>query len=273
MKRVAPGGEEYEEQANITLPFKRVKSQQLPSISSILNDPAPTFLPGLDVVRNTVPQDPFFHHTTHQQHTDLYSFFPQQHAYSDVSSNYFQQIIPTNPSIHTKQETVIDVVVPDPSHDGSYSEPNYEPSDKLPANVLAYQIGLCKKESNNWRYRDLKRSLFESLSEEQSEFIDSHAEHALLKTRIQHKMSLTDFVTRIMLLVFHFILRDGREPKFWRKKTVKKDLIEQTLLESDEELYQQICRKSAVIIRSYIVSGMSINDAVKRYNEECAKNE
>ena len=43
-----------------------------------------------------------------------------------------------------------------------------------------------------------------------------------------------------MLLVFHFIIRDGFTPKFWRKVTVKRDLIEQAVMTTDYNFYNRI---------------------------------
>jgi hypothetical protein len=133
----------------------------------------------------------------------------------------------------------------------------------LPIRVLAHKIGLSKNSEKGWRYRDVKRSLFEKLSQKHFEFIEHNFEHALLKQRLPHKLSLLSFSKRIMLLVYHFIIRDGREPKFWRKGSVKSELVEKILRENDSEFYRKINRKAAFEVYSYMVNGIAIEKAIE----------
>jgi hypothetical protein len=116
-----------------------------------------------------------------------------------------------------------------------------------PIRILAHQIGLSKDPNKSWRYRDIKRSLFEKMTPEQERFIDGNPEHCVIKDRLPHKLSMVSFAKRIMLMVFHFILRDGREPKFWKKQTVNHDILEQVLTKNEPQFYQRINRKVAFL--------------------------
>lgn len=141
-------------------------------------------------------------------------------------------------------------------------DPNYQ--QLQPIRVLAYRIGLSKDPNKSWRYRDIKRSLFEKTTPQQASFIDKNLEHSLLKQRLPHKLSMCSFAKRIMLLVYHFILRDGREPKFWRRGSVRADLVEKILKETDADFYTKINKQAAIEVHTYTASGMTIEQAVKQ---------
>jgi hypothetical protein len=141
-----------------------------------------------------------------------------------------------------------------------------------PIRVLAFQLGLSKNPAKVWRYRDIKRSLFDKAPKEQINFIESIDDHTLLKQRLPHKLSLCAFAKRIMLLVFHFIVRDGREPKFWRKGSVNKQLMEKILKEHESEFFEHINIKAAFQAHSYMIAGMNLPDAIahqKKHKELC----
>jgi hypothetical protein len=259
----------------------------LPSLSSILNGPTPQYLQGIG---NASPYcqrpayDPFL--------KPQFSPFPQQQFIAQYPPNEFSQPYHNTAldNLSTQQAPVLQPVVINEqpvSRRASHNEAVIiqdspaiveivervrpaSPSSQLllPVKDLAQQTGLCSDAKSNWRYRDLKRSLFEGLSSDQFDFIENNSEHSILKRRLPHKLSLVAFVKRIMLLVYHFILRDGREPKFWRKSHVKQDYIEKVLQEADLNLYNHINRRAAVTIRSYIIQGTPIQAAVDKYNNE-----
>jgi hypothetical protein len=129
---------------------------------------------------------------------------------------------------------------------------NFE--EQQPIRVLAYQIGLSKDPNKNWRYRDTKRALFDKMPKDQVEFIDKEEGHNLLQQRLPHKLSLVGFAKRIMLIVYHFIVRDGRAPKFWRKGSANQKLIEKILSEFEPEFYEHVNALAAYQIHSYMVS-------------------
>ncbi|KAL9643231.1 hypothetical protein ABK040_014688 [Willaertia magna] len=133
----------------------------------------------------------------------------------------------------------------------------------LPIRTLAYIIGLSKDEDKSWRYRDVRRSLFEKLTKEHFSYIEQNAQHAILKQRLPHKLTLVSFCKRIMLLVFHFIIRDGRDPKFFIRPHVKKDLIESTLRNEAPEFFRKINRDIAMKIHASCCAGNTIEQASK----------
>jgi hypothetical protein len=279
----------------------------LPSLSSILNGPTPQYLQGIgnaSPYSQRPAYDPFLKPQFSQQQpifpieNQVYPYqglntpFPQQQFIAQYPPNEFSQ-----PYANTARDNLLTqhapvhqpVVLNEPqvSRRASHNEAVIiqdspaiveivervrpaSPSSQLllPVKDLAQQTGLCSDAKSNWRYRDLKRSLFEGLSSDQFDFIENNSEHSVLKRRLPHKLSLVAFVKRIMLLVYHFILRDGREPKFWRKSHVKQDYIEKVLQEADLNLYNHINRRAAVTIRSYIIQGTPIQAAVDKYNNE-----
>lgn len=87
----------------------------------------------------------------------------------------------------------------------------------VPLRQLAFELALTNDPKKNWRFRDFKRSLFERLKQDHATFIETNPEHSLLVQRLPHKMSMSAFARRLLLLVFHFIIRDGRSPRFWLK--------------------------------------------------------
>lgn len=69
------------------------------------------------------------------------------------------------------------------------------------------------------RFRDYKRSLFDNnkMKPSQVEFMERDSEHRELTLRLPHRITAAQFAFRIMLMAFHFALRDGRHPSFWKK--------------------------------------------------------
>ncbi|KAG2393086.1 hypothetical protein C9374_009663 [Naegleria lovaniensis] len=133
----------------------------------------------------------------------------------------------------------------------------------LPIRSLAHLVGLSKDEGKTWRYRDVRRALFEKTPKEHTKFIESNQQHAILRQRLPHKLTLVSFCKRIMLLVFHFIIRDGREPKFFTRSHVKRDLIEETLEKEASEFFKRINRDVAMKIHALSCTGMSLEQASK----------
>ncbi|KAF0978106.1 hypothetical protein FDP41_002621 [Naegleria fowleri] len=110
-------------------------------------------------------------------------------------------------------------------------------SVNIPIRILAYNLGLTKDVSKSWRYRDIRRALFERMIEDHIDFVDTQEEHSLLRERLPHKLTYSNFCKRVMLLVFHYLVRDGKEPKFYRRPLVKRELIESLLREKDPHFY------------------------------------
>jgi hypothetical protein len=158
------------------------------------------------------------------------------------------------------------------SHDSTHippiENPNFNYQQLQPIRILAYQVGLSRDPNKSWRYRDIKRALFEKSSKDQLALVDSDSNQALLRQRLPHKLSLAQFCKRLMLLVYHFIIRDGREPKFWRKKTVRQDLVKKILQECEPEFYKKVNIKVAVLLHSYVSAGLTISDAMERIEKE-----
>lgn len=96
-----------------------------------------------------------------------------------------------------------------------FEESNREKA--VPLRQLAFELALTNDPKKNWRFRDFKRSLFERLKQDHATFIETNPDHSLLVQRLPHKMSMAAFARRLLLLVFHFIIRDGRSPRFWLK--------------------------------------------------------
>lgn len=132
--------------------------------------------------------------------------------------------------------------------------------DQHPIRFLAFEFGLSTDPKKQWRYRDFKRSLFERISPEQRDFINTNAEHSVLNERLPHKLSMFSFVTRVLLLVFHFILRDGSEPKFFCRASVDRKRMESILREHDEDLYFRINPRTAFHVRELILNSDDSDD-------------
>lgn len=136
----------------------------------------------------------------------------------------------------------------------------------LPIRILAYKLGLNKDPHKPWRYRDFKRALFEKLSKAHETFIESSPYHQLLKERLPHKLSMSSFCKRIMLLIFHFIIRDGKEPKFWTRKEVKQSLIENVLECYEADFYRHVNRNIAFRTRALLQIHYSTSTHVDNYS-------
>lgn len=129
--------------------------------------------------------------------------------------------------------------------------------------------------SKIWRYRDLKRSLLDKMIPSHKEFIDMNKEHALLKDRLPHKMSYIAFAKRIMLLLFHFIIRDGQLPNFWtRLDTEKQKELVNVLQLNELDFLGRVNQKRAFEIHKQFVilvdprKGIGV-DAVTAEMVEC----
>jgi hypothetical protein len=130
-----------------------------------------------------------------------------------------------------------------------------------PIRQLAFELGLSKDPSKNWRYRDVKRSLYEKLTPEHTRFIETHPDHTLLTQRLPNKLAMSGFVKRIILLAFHFTLRDGKEPKWF--KNVRLDVINETMLEHDPIMYTRLELANAVKAQTLIISGVPFTRALE----------
>ncbi|KAL0485293.1 hypothetical protein AKO1_011699 [Acrasis kona] len=160
----------------------------------------------------------------------------------------------------TSSERSIITAIPIPT----IENPTFNYQQLQPIRILAYQVGLSRDPNKSWRYRDIKRALFEKCSKDQLELLDKDQDHAILKQRLPHKLSLAQFCKRLVLLVFHFIVRDGRDPKFWRKKTVRQDLVRKILCECENDFYQRVNVRVAVLLHSYVAAGMTVDTAMKK---------
>ncbi|EFC45306.1 hypothetical protein NAEGRDRAFT_57796 [Naegleria gruberi] len=120
------------------------------------------------------------------------------------------------------------------------SKENLQDTATIPIRILAYNLGLTKDIQKSWRYRDIRRALFERMIDEHIEFVDNQLEHSLLRERLPHKLTYSNFCKRVMLLVFHFVVRDGKEPKFFRRPLVQRDYIEKLLKDNDPHFYSLV---------------------------------
>ncbi|KAL9656261.1 hypothetical protein ABK040_007876 [Willaertia magna] len=143
------------------------------------------------------------------------------------------------------------------------SKEKVDKSVVLPIKLLAFNVGLSKDKQKSWRFRDIRRSLFEKMSPEQLNFIDLEEDHSLLKERLPHKLNYCNFSKRIMLLVFHFILRDGKEPKFFTRPLVQREFIEKVLMEQDNTFYNKVnCQSAFEVHNLWIKEGKSFEEAI-----------
>jgi hypothetical protein len=141
----------------------------------------------------------------------------------------------------------------------------------LPVRVLAYGLGLHTNPNKSWRYRDIKRLLFDNISSDQEEFIKNDPYHKILVQRLPNKLSMEHFCRRLLLLAFHFILRDGRKPKFWKKDSTRKDIIERVLKETGGDFLIKVSPKIAVHAHVLVTEGMTIPEAIKVAEEASFK--
>jgi hypothetical protein len=134
----------------------------------------------------------------------------------------------------------------------------------LPVRVLAHRLGLHHDPHKSWRYRDIKRLLFDNLNEEHLEFIRQYPEHNILIQRLPNRLTMEHFCKRILLLAFHFILKDGCKPKFWQKEKVRKDLIERVLKVTCPDFLEKVNPKVAVHANLLVSEGMKVEAAVRK---------
>ncbi|KAL0478065.1 2-succinyl-5-enolpyruvyl-6-hydroxy-3-cyclohexene-1-carboxylate synthase [Acrasis kona] len=133
---------------------------------------------------------------------------------------------------------------------------------------LAYHMGLTTDATKNWRYRDIRRSLFEKLSEDHIAFLNTNNEHSMVHQRLPHKQSLVDFCKRIVAVVFHFIVRDASEPKFWRREELRKDMIIDIVRNEDPDFYRRFNASAAKSVRLCIIKDkVTVGEAIRRTNE------
>ncbi|KAL0491064.1 DNA topoisomerase 2 [Acrasis kona] len=176
--------------------------------------------------------------------------------------------------IHKEEKSV-------PSQQGSQSETSDElasslfessnPSDfkealslVLPVRVLAYVLGLNSDPQKGWRYRDIKRLLFDNLPQAQQNLIKNNSEHSLLNQRLPNRLTMEQFCRRLLLLVYHFVVRDGKEPKFWKRDGTNRDMVNKVLLQSAPRFHQSLSPNVALTVHTLISSGMSMNEAIER---------
>ncbi len=146
--------------------------------------------------------------------------------------------------------------------------PKFNYHQLQPIRILAYQVGISKDANKSWRYRDIKRSLIDKSSKDQLGLIDADPHHTILRQRLPHKLTLAQFCKRLMLLVFHFIVKDGREPKFWRKKNVRQDLIKRILMECESDFYKCVNIRVATLLHSYVSAGMTVTDSLSKISQD-----
>ncbi len=146
--------------------------------------------------------------------------------------------------------------------------PRFDFHQLQPIRILAYQIGLSGDPNKSYRYRDIKRALFEKCAKEHVEMVDNDPYHSLLHQRLPHKLSLAQFCKRVILLVFHHIVRDGREPRFWRQKGVKHELIRKILTDCEPDFYCKVNVNVALLLHSYVAAGMTFDGALQRIKDE-----
>jgi hypothetical protein len=132
----------------------------------------------------------------------------------------------------------------------------------LPVRVLAYKLGLNTDPQKGWRYRDIKRLLFDNIPESQLEFIKKDARHKILVQRLPNRLTMEHFCRRLLLLVFHFVLRDGREPKFWRRDSTRRDIVDRVLKETTPSFLAKANSKVAERAFALIHAGETIERAI-----------
>jgi hypothetical protein len=141
--------------------------------------------------------------------------------------------------------------------------PHFDFHQQNAIRTLAFQVGLSRDPNKLWRYRDIKRCLFRRITKEQLEYIDNDFDHKLLVTRLPHKLSLIEFCKRVMLIVYHYIVRDGKEPKFYQRREVNTTLIGK-ILESEPAFAEKVNVKKAKYVFALVNTGLSLTDAVKK---------
>eukprot|EP00761_Pharyngomonas_kirbyi_P000633 gb/GECH01000633.1/.p1 GENE.gb/GECH01000633.1/~~gb/GECH01000633.1/.p1 ORF type:complete len:462 (+),score=114.32 gb/GECH01000633.1/:1-1386(+) len=137
-----------------------------------------------------------------------------------------------------------------------------ERQNLFPHKHLAYEMGLTSDPQRTWRFRDFKRSLFERIKPDHASFIENSCEHSLLKQRLPHRMSMAAFCKRIMLLAFHFIIRDGKPPRFWAK--VHQPKLRANLAEN----YDRYNTAIASMAHTYFFSGVPVDQAIRQAQEQ-----
>jgi hypothetical protein len=74
---------------------------------------------------------------------------------------------------------------------------------------------------------------------------------------------MEQFCKRLALLVFHFILRDGREPKFWVRENCRRDIIARVLTVSNPTFYSKISTPVAMYAHGLLGStSKTIEEAI-----------
>jgi len=139
----------------------------------------------------------------------------------------------------------------------------------LPVRVLAYTLGLNSDPQKGWRYRDIKRLLFDNLPQSQLNIIKTDKNHSLLVQRLPNRLTMEQFCRRLWLLVFHFIVRDGKEPKFWKRDGTKREVVTKVLLDCAPQFHDNISPKAALMIHNYIAGGLSISEAMDKVASGC----
>lgn len=130
-------------------------------------------------------------------------------------------------------------------------------------------VDLATKLQLNCRFRDCRRSLLENpkLTAQQLEVIGSMAESAPLvnynSTNATRKMSLERFCRLVMVLVFHFGVRDGRLPSFWKR--MDHELLRKIMMDHDPTMYRQWHPEVGVVAHALVKQQqLSILDAINK---------
>eukprot|EP00818_Percolomonas_sp_WS_P006494 CAMPEP_0117447502 /NCGR_PEP_ID=MMETSP0759-20121206/6910_1 /TAXON_ID=63605 /ORGANISM="Percolomonas cosmopolitus, Strain WS" /LENGTH=379 /DNA_ID=CAMNT_0005239843 /DNA_START=155 /DNA_END=1294 /DNA_ORIENTATION=- len=140
----------------------------------------------------------------------------------------------------------------------------------FPVSVLAKETGLMSEHKKDWRYRDLKRSLFSSkMSPAHSQFINDVVPHSMLQKRLPHNVTLINFCKRIHLLVFHFILRDGKLPRFFKMANAK--VFCDTLQAHDPQFLKAFNEDVAFLTHQFILNGVPIANALEEARKSGAE--
>jgi hypothetical protein len=245
------------------------KITRLPSLSSLLHDTFAT-----NTLFDPAPSQYYFEqpnsmHTQQSMHTNTLNSL--DNFYSPATQIIHQQTLNyAQVSYEPPQQYIQDRKQPETLINSEQDHVELRQSmtrvsknvTMKPIKQLAYDLGLSKDPGKNWRYRDVKRSLFDKLSTDQQQYIESNMEHAVLTQRLPNKLTMSGFAKRISLLAFHFTLRDGKEPRWY--KNVNVDIMNTSMTENEPALFASLDLNIASRAHDLIEKGSTIVDALQR---------
>jgi hypothetical protein len=96
---------------------------------------------------------------------------------------------------------------------------------------------------STFRWRDHRRKLEKNLTTEHRTYIESHAIHGVVFQRMPYKTTPSRFAHRLMILVFHTIIKDGKTPSWWNQHSSKRIIA---ALAPDDRVPQDCLRVAQV---------------------------